>query len=46
VVIVGMDQYRVYINDPLGEEEKEIKMGEMKEIYEKMGSQSIYLKKN
>lgn len=46
VVIVGMDQYRVYVNDPLGEEEKELKIGEMKDIYEKMGSQSIYLKKN
>lgn len=45
VVIVGMDQYRVYVNDPLGEEEKEIKLNELKEIYEKMGSQSLYLNK-
>lgn len=44
VVIVGMDQYRVYVNDPLGEKETEIKIGEMKDIYEKMGSQSLYLK--
>ncbi|WP_161903027.1 C39 family peptidase [Candidatus Enterococcus willemsii] len=45
VVIVGMDQYRVYVNDPLGEKEKELKIGELKEIYERTGSQSLYLRK-
>lgn len=45
VLIVGMDQYRVYVNDPLTDKEIEIKIDEMKEIYQKMGSQSLYLRR-
>lgn len=43
VVITGVSETNVYVNNPYGEKNEEINRDVLKSIYEKMGSQSLYL---
>lgn len=43
VVITGVDQEKVYVNDPHGYKNKSVDREDFKTIYESMGSQSLYL---
>jgi len=43
VVITGADDENVYVNDPYGYKNRIVDRSEFEEIYQKMGSQSLYL---
>lgn len=43
VVITGVKGTNVYVNNPYGQKDEEIDRAVLEEIYEKMGSQSLYL---
>lgn len=44
VVLTGMDGNNVYYNDPYGFKDASIPTEDLKEVYNKMGKQSLYLK--
>nr|WP_122647076.1 C39 family peptidase [Enterococcus mediterraneensis] len=45
VVITGIKGDTIYVNDPYGHKDREIAKEDLQKIYERMGSQSLYLKK-
>lgn len=42
-VITGMDATYVYLNDPHGEKDRPVKIGDLEKIYNRMGKQSLYV---
>ncbi len=43
VVITGVDDENVYVNDPYGYKNRIVKRSDFEKTYKKMGSQSLYL---
>lgn len=45
VVLTGYDETSVYVNDPYGTKNRKVPMKDLQQIYQMMGSQSLYLAK-
>lgn len=45
VVITGIDEETMYVNDPYGYKDRAVSKTDLAEIYEKMGQQYLYLQK-
>lgn len=45
VVLTGYDETSVYVNDPYGTKNRKVPMKDLQQIYQLMGSQSLYLTK-
>lgn len=45
VVITGINQETMYVNDPYRHKNRKIAKSDLEKIYESMGSQSLYLVK-
>lgn len=43
VVLTGMDQEYIYVNDPYGIKNRPVKIDTMEKIFKKLGQQSLYL---
>ncbi|EOT39963.1 C39 family peptidase [Enterococcus columbae] len=43
VVLTGMDQEFIYVNDPYGIKNRPVKIDTMQKIFERLGQQSLYL---
>ena len=46
VVLTGMDQEYIYVNDPYGIKNRPVKIATMQKIFERLGQQSLYLSIN